>query len=687
MLKKSALVIVPPIAAYLLATWFVGSRIESIMADNDNKIVSQLPFLKISDRKFERGFFRSSETAKVILNIPGVENIQFTLKSTIKNGPFPNLSGLASAIVDSKLSLNEGYQQDVMNWLSTGELFSSHTIYRLNGLEGESNVTVPGFNSTNLSWDGMILKLNFSNDLSHYSSQADISRLEIRSIGGSSWKISGFHYESDQKQVFGDDPTLYGGARKMSMAQLDFNPSNQVPGVIAPPTISAKEILLADSTTLIGNEFLDYVEKGSAKALEVNKLDYGPAHLDVSINHLHARALSDVLRQSREAANQPPTAALSPQVVAQRRELIKHGMEVKIDRLSFSTKQGQALLSSSFKLNDSTQVDLSDRNALAKNLDLKMEVSFPEELVRSLQKKFAGPNQSDESASAAIQNAIGRGYMVRHGESLDAKIEFKNSQLSFNDIPYVAPQPQITQMSSNGEMPPSAKSLNCLACHGMDRKVIGPSWRDIARRYRGVANFEYYGTNYPLIEGLVMKVSRGGSGHWGQMPMPAIDPLGQRKSEIAQLVLYVLNIENSSPATQPAKIYAPVPPYHLDQTLPQFMAQMGDASTVGAVINPHSRSSDHEQTMITFPGRGVSLFFRNDNHVLETVRFDAPYAGKIRGVGIGSTSSIMLASLGSPVRPPWTFSNSRAYLFKDGNYLTRYDVTDGSVQTIFMLNK
>ena len=88
------------------------------------------------------------------------------------------------------------------------------------------------------------------------------------------------------------------------------------------------------------------------------------------------------------------------------------------------------------------------------------------------------------------------------------------------------------------EMPPLAHQLNCTTCHAIDHKVVGPAWKDVAERYtgKGVTTYTYNGKTYPLIEGLVMKVSRGGSGNWGSMPMPANDPSGARKKEITELV-------------------------------------------------------------------------------------------------------------------------------------------------------
>ncbi|MGA7594541.1 MAG: cytochrome C [Gallionella sp.] len=97
-------------------------------------------------------------------------------------------------------------------------------------------------------------------------------------------------------------------------------------------------------------------------------------------------------------------------------------------------------------------------------------------------------------------------------------------------------------------MPSEAKQLLCLNCHAIDHKVIGPSWRDIGKRYKNAKTFEYDSKQYSLLEGLVMKISkgsRGGAGHWGDMPMPAEDPTGTKQKKIRIMIKYVLSLGKS----------------------------------------------------------------------------------------------------------------------------------------------
>ncbi|TNF62806.1 MAG: c-type cytochrome [Burkholderiales bacterium] len=57
-----------------------------------------------------------------------------------------------------------------------------------------------------------------------------------------------------------------------------------------------------------------------------------------------------------------------------------------------------------------------------------------------------------------------------------------------------------------------AKSKNCMACHAVDKKLVGPSYKDIAKKYASDAK---------AVDMLAGKIQKGGSGVWGPIPMPA----------------------------------------------------------------------------------------------------------------------------------------------------------------------
>ena len=75
-----------------------------------------------------------------------------------------------------------------------------------------------------------------------------------------------------------------------------------------------------------------------------------------------------------------------------------------------------------------------------------------------------------------------------------------------------------------------AKKSNCMNCHAVDKKLVGPSFQDIAKKYAG---------DKAADAKLVEKVKKGGSGVWGPVPMTANSPQ-VKDDDIKALVKWVL---------------------------------------------------------------------------------------------------------------------------------------------------
>ena len=57
-----------------------------------------------------------------------------------------------------------------------------------------------------------------------------------------------------------------------------------------------------------------------------------------------------------------------------------------------------------------------------------------------------------------------------------------------------------------------ATSKNCMACHAVDKKLVGPSYKDVAAKYAGQGD---------AVDKLAVKIMKGSAGVWGPIPMPA----------------------------------------------------------------------------------------------------------------------------------------------------------------------
>ncbi len=85
----------------------------------------------------------------------------------------------------------------------------------------------------------------------------------------------------------------------------------------------------------------------------------------------------------------------------------------------------------------------------------------------------------------------------------------------------------ISPAFANAEL---ATKKNCLACHQVAVKVVGPAYKDVAAKYKGDA-----GAAAKLAE----KVQKGGVGAWGQIPMPANPQVSA--DEAKTLVAWILS--------------------------------------------------------------------------------------------------------------------------------------------------
>ncbi len=93
--------------------------------------------------------------------------------------------------------------------------------------------------------------------------------------------------------------------------------------------------------------------------------------------------------------------------------------------------------------------------------------------------------------------------------------------------PVEAPKPAA--MPSEADVLALAKKNGCMVCHAIDKKVVGPSWKDVAAKYRGDAGAEAR---------MMDKIAKGGSGAWGSIAMPPNPKLSEAdRRTLARFVL------------------------------------------------------------------------------------------------------------------------------------------------------
>jgi cytochrome c len=77
-----------------------------------------------------------------------------------------------------------------------------------------------------------------------------------------------------------------------------------------------------------------------------------------------------------------------------------------------------------------------------------------------------------------------------------------------------------------------ATSKNCMACHAIDKKVVGPAYKDVAAKYAGQKD---------AVDKLAVKIMKGSSGVWGPVPMPANGQV--KEAEAKKLAAWALSLK------------------------------------------------------------------------------------------------------------------------------------------------
>jgi cytochrome c len=77
-----------------------------------------------------------------------------------------------------------------------------------------------------------------------------------------------------------------------------------------------------------------------------------------------------------------------------------------------------------------------------------------------------------------------------------------------------------------------ATAKNCMACHAVDKKLVGPAYKDVAAKYAGQKD---------AVDKLSAKILKGGAGVWGPVPMPANAQVSE--ADAKKLAAWVLSLK------------------------------------------------------------------------------------------------------------------------------------------------
>lgn len=483
--SKIALAAVPLTLAlaYPAAAWIVGMRVEAAIAQN-YQLLDDNPALKIVRRDYQRGLFSATETLTVEvlgnvtqamarqqqdamaanpgLKLPPMQPVHLTIRSRIKHGPFPALGTFAAALSDSELVLPAELQALVAGVLGDKKPLQVRSEYRFDG-SGSATLSSPAFSTywqanegagrNMLAWDGLTMSVDFEPGMRRYRVRAEAPKFELKASRGGQLTLSGMRLDGTQQRVFDDEPLLYSGTQKLTLARFSVSGGEE-----GQEPVEARR-LTYEAELPVNGDFIDLIGRLGSESLRIGGKDYGPAHYDFSLRHLHARTAATLYREmlklssdvELQMAAQAEPARLFAPLAKPALELLRHNPELSIDRISFRSPHGDAALSARVKLKGLQEQDLSNPLALLAKLDASADFRVPEGLVGEAASLPAPGGEVEavdpaEAAAAAaarseqmrqqIAALAAQGFVVREGSELRAQLAFANGQLTVNGKPF-----------------------------------------------------------------------------------------------------------------------------------------------------------------------------------------------------------------------------------------------------------
>lgn len=445
--------------AYPVSAWYLGGRVETALNEQYAQL-ADVPYLRVVERKYDRGIFSATETVTFEVPHPRpagasdeeaaapAEPLRLTVRTAIKHGPLPGFSTVAAAVADSELVLGESTLKEIASVLGDRKPLELHTVYRFDG-GGNATLTSPAFTtnlpdpesgaSNRIAWDGIKATIDFSAGMKHYTLQGSAPKLEIED-DSVLLQLTGLALEGNQQRVFDDDALLYAGNQKFTVAELRVQPKA---GAEEPTSPILIQQVAYDIDAPVSGEFLDIAARIGAEVVQIGDQNYGPAHYDLSLKHLHARTTAKLYRELMKTYGDPTLATTGDAATAALAtlsgpalELLSHAPEISLDRVSFNSPHGEARMAARFKFADIKPEDFSNAFALIGKLDASAEAALPLGLLATWQAGDGSNARKTAQFEHQLAGLTAQGYVTQEGGMVKSALLFRQGQLTINGKPF-----------------------------------------------------------------------------------------------------------------------------------------------------------------------------------------------------------------------------------------------------------
>ncbi|WP_374335094.1 YdgA family protein [Leeia sp.] len=446
---------------YTGTSWWFGKQAQTQHQHFVERLSKVAPYLKVTELESSSGIFSSSRTIKyTVAGSVGCDlaesmqrvgkdmgPLEFTVKETIHHGPFTfggGHTGFARAVVNTELVLSADTRKKLEEVFGKVPPASLRTVVSMGG-DSELTLDVPELTSSlkdgsKLQWTGLTASVSYPADYSSYVTKMSSNGLTITGASGEQVQIGKISMDSNSKTEFD----------VLSVGDASFNIDSMSFKNAALPMLNTEVSKISYTATSKKNgDFLDMSLKLGVDKVNTMGKSYGPAHYDVSLNHLHGSTLGKLVQEVNSMSGQCSDQATRQMQLMS--ALGKHGIalmqqtpEFILDRISLNMPEGEAVIKANAKINNFAASDVQQPAGLLQKLEAGLDINFPEAIAKMLAAQMMAKEGMDPATAEAmltqqLEGALAQGLLARNGKQLVTKLSWKAGKLQINGKEFPLP--------------------------------------------------------------------------------------------------------------------------------------------------------------------------------------------------------------------------------------------------------
>ncbi|WP_187360042.1 YdgA family protein [Chitinolyticbacter meiyuanensis] len=433
-IKAAVAVAVLGAAGYAGATWYVGHRVDGKL-DDWAKQAEGHKLVQVASRKFERGFWTSTETVTYRIGCEGVaasplpaDGLTVTVRNVVAHNPLK--PGITTEFVYS-----DEARKELAKLFKNQQPLTIHTSIGLNG-ELTTDIASPAASVTEdggtLQWKGLKGTFKYDQDFSYVKSTLDLAGAEVQGPQGERMHFGALRSVSDRVRA---PEGVYTGKDTLEWAGASAN--------FTTPEGRAIDFLLGkggfEGTSEVKGGLLSGKVSGQFDQVVVNQAKLGALSLAYSIDRIDAKAIKAYNDETWvkgwlqcDFAPQGQQARLKTLLTA----ILAHDPALQM-KLALKNAAGEGSYQLDLASHDVAEQDFANPMALIAKVNASLAVQVPQALVKQLIAQLDPENAETSQAQFefALAQGMERGFVETEGDLVKAKLVLKGGQIEVNGQP------------------------------------------------------------------------------------------------------------------------------------------------------------------------------------------------------------------------------------------------------------